>query len=214
MDIVIPAAPAPCQFIHVRQRHWLVQEATPAPQPGEAGLVRLAWVHDDCQGEELTVLWESEVDPEILNADSWEKLGDRGFDPPDRFAAYPHTLRWSCLTVTDALLFQAPFCAGIRLDAYQLDALAKGTSPPRHARGREGTPSRRTRIRVPWHPSGTGLLTESGSTKTGRRWSWLTRWWPRSRTCHAAKPPTRTGLLPPLTLCRPFKVTRDRADQA
>jgi hypothetical protein len=131
VNTLIPAPPTPGQLAHVRQRQWLVEETTPAPQPGQAALVRLACVDDDARGEELTVLWECEVDPEILTAEAWEKLGDRGFDPPDRFAAYLHTLQWSCVTATDPRLFQAPFRAGIRLDAYQLDPLRKALLLPR-----------------------------------------------------------------------------------
>jgi superfamily II DNA/RNA helicase len=131
VSTLIPAPPVPGQLVHIRQRQWLVEETTPAPQPGQAALVRLACVDDDAQGEELAVLWECEVDPEILTAEAWERLGDRGFDPPDRFAAYLHTLRWSCVTATDPRLFQAPFRAGIRLDAYQLDPLRKALLLPR-----------------------------------------------------------------------------------
>jgi SNF2 family DNA or RNA helicase len=47
------------------------------------------------------------------------------------FAAYLYTLRWNCVTVTDARLFQSPFRAGIRLDAYQLDPLRKALLLPR-----------------------------------------------------------------------------------
>ncbi|MBM3223148.1 MAG: DEAD/DEAH box helicase, partial [Candidatus Tectomicrobia bacterium] len=52
-------------------------------------------------------------------------------DPPTVFAAYLHTLRWNCVTATDPRLFQAPFRAGIRLDAYQLEPLRKALLLPR-----------------------------------------------------------------------------------
>jgi SNF2 family DNA or RNA helicase len=42
-----------------------------------------------------------------------------------------HTLRWNCVTATDARLFQAPFRAGIRVDAYQLEPLRKALRLPR-----------------------------------------------------------------------------------
>ena len=44
---------------------------------------------------------------------------------PRLFGAYVHTLRWHCVTATDPNLFQAPFWAGIRIDAYQLEPLRK-----------------------------------------------------------------------------------------
>ena len=41
------------------------------------------------------------------------------------------TLSWNCVTATDPNLFQAPFRAGIRIDAYQLDPLRKALRLPR-----------------------------------------------------------------------------------
>ena len=109
---------------------WL--PATPTRSAaGGATVVRLSCVDDDAQGQPLQVLWEHELDGAILNAEPWDALGQRGFDPAGRFAAYLHTLRWNCLTATDPNLFQAPFRAGIRLDAYQLEPLRKALLLPR-----------------------------------------------------------------------------------
>ena len=52
---------------------------------------------------------------------SWAGVAEKGFDPPNIFSAYLHTLRWNCVTATDPKLFQAPYRAGIKVDAYQLD---------------------------------------------------------------------------------------------
>ena len=57
--------------------------------------------------------------------------GNHGFDDPRRFAAFLHTLRWHCVTATDSNLFQAPFRAGIRIDAYQMEPLRKALRLPR-----------------------------------------------------------------------------------
>ena len=40
-------------------------------------------------------------------------------------------MRWNCVTATDPQLFQSPFRAGIRLDAYQLEPLRKALLLPR-----------------------------------------------------------------------------------
>jgi superfamily II DNA or RNA helicase len=98
---------------------------------GDATLVRLACVDDDAQGQALEVLWECEVDPEVLEAEAWDDLGAKGFDHPKYFAAYIHTLRWNSVTAADPRLFQSPFRAGIRLDAYQLEPLRKALLLPR-----------------------------------------------------------------------------------
>ena len=56
---------------------------------------------------------------------------NKGFDTPRRFSAFLHTLRWNCVTATDPNLFQAPFRAGIKLDAYQMEPLRKALRMPR-----------------------------------------------------------------------------------
>jgi len=93
--------------------------------------VRGACLDDDAQGQPLEVLWEHELDAEVLTAASWDRLASRGFDPPEMFSAYLHTLRWNCVTSTDTQLFQSPFRAGIKLDAYQLEPLNKALRLPR-----------------------------------------------------------------------------------
>jgi superfamily II DNA or RNA helicase len=125
------AMPEPGQLVHVRQRRYLV-ESTEVPQnAGDATLVHLSCVDDDAQGQALSVLWECEIDRDILTGESWGRLGEKGFDDVKLFAAYTHTLRWNSVTAADPKLFQSPFRAGIRLDAYQLEPLRKALLLPR-----------------------------------------------------------------------------------
>jgi SNF2 family DNA or RNA helicase len=93
--------------------------------------VRLACADDDNQGAVLEVFWELELDREILEGEAWGDLGQRGFDAPRKFAAYINTLRWGTVTATDGKLFQSPFRAGIRVDAYQMEPLRKALQLPR-----------------------------------------------------------------------------------
>src|SRR5579884_1616250 len=115
----------------VRLRRWLVEDVVPGPLSGDATLVDLACLDDDAQGERLKLLWEHEPDATVLAADGLPTLGERGFDPPRRFAAYLNTLRWNSVTAADPTLMQAPFRAGIRIDAYQLEPLRKALALPR-----------------------------------------------------------------------------------
>ena len=101
------------------------------PATGEATLVDLSCLDDDAQGEPLAVLWEHEIDARVLQDDGWSAVAEKGFDDPDLFAAYLRTLSWNCVTATDPNLFQAPFRAGIRIDAYQLEPLRKALRLPR-----------------------------------------------------------------------------------
>jgi superfamily II DNA or RNA helicase len=123
--------PATGQIVRVRQRTYLVEQTLDSPPGEDSTLVRLACVDDDAQGQPLEVLWEYEVDRDILTGEAWEAIAKRGFDEPKLFAAYLHTLRWNCVTATNPRLFQSPFRAGIRLDAYQLEPLRKALVLPR-----------------------------------------------------------------------------------
>ncbi|MGB9634193.1 MAG: SNF2-related protein, partial [Chloroflexaceae bacterium] len=128
----LPAHPPEVgQLVHVRARAWLVDEVIPLALPGQSCRVRLACADDDAQGQTLEVLWDYELDRQILQGAAWVDLAARGFDPQERVAAFLHTLRWNCVTATDPSLFQAPFRAGIRIDAYQMEPLHKALRLPR-----------------------------------------------------------------------------------
>ncbi|MGC8520099.1 MAG: SNF2-related protein, partial [Steroidobacteraceae bacterium] len=118
-------------LVRVRSRRWLVEEVIPSPSPGESPLVRLACADDDAQGQVLEVYWDYEPDRLIVEEEGWADLAARGFDSPRSFAAFFHTLRWNCVTATDPNLFQSPFRAGIKIDAYQMEPLRKALRLPR-----------------------------------------------------------------------------------
>jgi len=128
---MVDGRPSPGQVVRVRQRRYLVEEVIVSPSPNGATLVRLACVDDDAQGQPLEALWELEPDGEVLNSAGWDHLAARGFDLPRVFSAYLHTLRWNCVTATNPRLFQAPFRAGIKIDAYQVEPLRKALLLPR-----------------------------------------------------------------------------------
>ncbi len=118
------------EAVRVRSRTYLVEGVEADPGAGGT-LVELACLDDDAQGQHLEVVWELELGTEILNREAWQSIGKRGFDDPRQFSAYLHTLRWNCVTATDPRIFQAPFRAGIRIDAYQLEPLRKALLLPR-----------------------------------------------------------------------------------
>ncbi len=123
--------PQPGQIARVRQRLYLVEQAVLGASASDSTLVHLSCVDDDAQGTRLEVLWEREIDPQVMTGEAWESIARRGFDDPKLFSAYLNTLRWSCVASTDPRLFQSPFRAGIKLDAYQLEPLRKALRLPR-----------------------------------------------------------------------------------
>lgn len=86
------------EIVEVRQRRYLVEDTIPPVNGCDATLVALSCVDDDAQGQQLEVLWERELDAQVLSAEAWEQIASRGFDPADRFSAYLNVLRWNCVT--------------------------------------------------------------------------------------------------------------------
>lgn len=121
--------PLPGDFVRVRTRRWLVEEE--GNDNGGLDSLRLACVDDDAQGEVIEVLWDAELDGTILRDEGWGTVSKIGTDDPEVFSAYLRTLRWNTATAADRDLFQAPFRAGIHLDAYQLLPLRKALKLPR-----------------------------------------------------------------------------------
>ena len=123
--------PSPGEIVRVRQRFYLVEEVTRPKRKSDSTVVRMSCIEDDAQGQPLEVLWERELDAEPFRGEQWAGLGRNGFDDPDLFSSYFNTLKWNCVTATDPNLFQSPFRAGIKLEAYQLEPLRKALRLPR-----------------------------------------------------------------------------------
>ena len=121
----------PGAVVRCRTRRYLVEDVQAPLDPGGDTVVALACMEDDAIGSRLTVFREREIDFEVLGESSWEAVAQRGFDQPKQFSAYLNTLRWNCVTATDAELFQAPYRAGIDVKAYQLEPLRKSLLMPR-----------------------------------------------------------------------------------
>lgn len=126
----LPLAPPEVgALVQVRSRRWLVERV----RKSEVGspTVALACADEDAQGQTLEVFWNHEPDRRLLEDEGWSRLGEKGFDRPRQFAAFLNTLRWNLVTATDPRLFQAPFRAGIKVDAYQMEPLRKALRLPR-----------------------------------------------------------------------------------
>ena len=121
--------PGISSFVRVRGRRWLVEDTRDLGE-GLAS-VSLACVDDDAQGETADVVWSAELDASVLEDEGWDEIARTGTDDPATFSAYLKTLRWGTVTAADRDLLQAPFRAGIRLDAYQLLPLRKALRLPR-----------------------------------------------------------------------------------
>lgn len=126
--------PTEGQVVKLRSRTWLV-DTIDKSSSAQGTVLNLSCMDDDAQGQFLKVIWENEINPSIEGVEAWKSIGAKdkvpAFDPVRDFAAYFRTLRWNCVTSTSSDLFQAPFRAGIKLDPYQLEPLAKALKMPR-----------------------------------------------------------------------------------
>lgn len=123
--------PSVGSLVRVRARRHVV-EAVDAPSGGWAGeqhRVALSCIEDDAAGEASVIYWESEPDAKVISVKT--ALSSTHLDPPDRFAAWYHTLRWQGLSVVDRSRFQAPYRAGISVEAYQFEPLVRALRQPR-----------------------------------------------------------------------------------
>src|SRR3954451_16048143 len=128
-DVLPERPPERGELVQVRSRRWLVEDVRYTSD--ERPIVALACADDDAQGDELEVFWDYEFDRRILEEEGWADLASRGFDEPRQFAAFLNTLKWNTVTATEPNLFQAPFRAGITIDAYQMEPLRKALRLPR-----------------------------------------------------------------------------------
>lgn len=116
-------------FVELRGRPWLVEELR--GKADDLQTLCLSCIADDAQGERIEVLWDAEVGATILDEDGWKNVGTGLPDKAEVLAAYLRSIRWRSATAADRDLLQAPFRAGIRLDAYQLLPLRKALRLPR-----------------------------------------------------------------------------------
>ena len=65
-------APQVGDFVRVRNRRWLVEETSEVG--GGLATITLAGIDDDALGEQAEIVWEAELDKEILNQDDWPSL--------------------------------------------------------------------------------------------------------------------------------------------
>nr|WP_015063331.1 DISARM system SNF2-like helicase DrmD [Paracoccus marcusii]AFQ90330.1 hypothetical protein [Paracoccus marcusii] len=117
----------PGDFIEARGRRWLVDDVF----LGSPERHRLICVDDDAQGETIDVSLEAEIDATQVVEDGWNALAGSQPDDPVTLGAHLRAIRWRTASAADRKLFQAPFRAGIRLDAYQLLPLQRALELPR-----------------------------------------------------------------------------------
>ena len=95
---MVGTPPEQGQLVRVRQRQWVVSEATKSALPltplhalngHSQHLVTLSSIEDDGLGEELQVMWKLEPGAAIIK--QMALPASTGFDTPARLDAFPRT---------------------------------------------------------------------------------------------------------------------------
>ena len=119
------------EVVRVRSRRYLVEDVQVPRKGTQSAIADLSCLDDDAQGQKLSVLWNTEIDAEVIPRSSWDDVAKKGFDSARVFGAYLNTLRWNLVTSTNPDLFQAPYRAGIEVMSFQLEPLRKALALPR-----------------------------------------------------------------------------------
>jgi superfamily II DNA or RNA helicase len=133
-------APGVGELVRVRGQQWVVARRSDSTQPRDelaprqlpgATLVTLTSVSDDDLGDELTVVWEVEPGREVLPDTRLPEVTATGWDEPQVLGAFLDAVRWGTVASADDQTLQAPFRAGITIEDYQLEPVAKALAMPR-----------------------------------------------------------------------------------
>ncbi|OJF10753.1 DISARM system SNF2-like helicase DrmD [Couchioplanes caeruleus] len=133
-------APEVGELVRVRGQQWVVarcsvstqpRDELAASQPPGRTLVTLTSVSDDDLGEELTLAWEVEPGRKVLPETQLPQVTETGWDDPETLGAFLDAVRWGTVASADDQTLQAPFRAGITIEEYQLEPVAKALAMPR-----------------------------------------------------------------------------------
>ncbi len=137
--VVLDSVPQIGELVRVRGQQWVVSSRRDSTQPRDElapdlpgrSLVTLTSVSDDDLGSELTLAWEVEPGREILPQTRLPSVTADGWDEPQVLGAFLDAVRWGTVASADDATLQAPFRAGITIEDYQLEPVAKALAMPR-----------------------------------------------------------------------------------
>ena len=119
------------QIVSLRQKTWTVTSVSRSKtlSGGSIHKVTVECLSDIGLGRVIDVIWEREVEPQIIEAAHIPRV--TGLDSPSRFQAYLDAIRWSSSSLAEGNILQAPFRGGVQLEEYQLVPLMRALVMPR-----------------------------------------------------------------------------------
>jgi superfamily II DNA or RNA helicase len=136
VSIAVGDVPEVGNVVRVRDRLWVVSDATRSELPDETFrepqyLLNLTSVEDDGFGDTLRVIWEIEPGREVLRAATLPRPITDRLDAPQQLDAFIDAVRSGAIASADPHALQAPFRSGITIEDYQLDPVVRSLRVPR-----------------------------------------------------------------------------------
>lgn len=129
MTSTTEGTPTPQAVLAVQGQKWVVSQVESAGD--QDTLVSLQSVEHGRFGENLTVIWELESGYRVRPSVALPSVSaTAGFDPPERHAAFLHTMCWSAVISADMRPLQAPFRSGVTVGDYQVKPAACAVASP------------------------------------------------------------------------------------
>ncbi len=112
------------QLVQVRNRPFMVEDVSCYQSNGDTThMVALECLDDDAMGQKLRVVWERELNAQVLDTSFLPE--PRNWDQPGRFNAFLDAIRWSASSQVEGPRLQSAFRGAIELDEYQLVPVAR-----------------------------------------------------------------------------------------
>ncbi|RZI44486.1 hypothetical protein EGT07_03445 [Herbaspirillum sp. HC18] len=127
----IGVIPEQGQIVKLRHKIWAVTAVnkTKTQQNHAVHRVALECLSDDALGDNIQVIWEREVAPDVV--ESTELPSITAYDDPDLFDAFIRSLQWGASSLAVGDMLQAPFRGGVQMEEYQLAPVIRATNMPR-----------------------------------------------------------------------------------
>ena len=120
------------RLARVRDRIWLISDVSFSDDviSNSATLVTLESLEDSDQGSKTSVIFEREVDFQVLPENILPDIGN-SLDTPAVFDSFVNALRWTNKSILGGGVIRAPFYGAIQQQTFQLEPVIKALSMPR-----------------------------------------------------------------------------------
>ncbi|MCG8094852.1 MAG: DISARM system SNF2-like helicase DrmD [Candidatus Thiodiazotropha endolucinida] len=127
----IGTSPEQGQIVKLRHKIWAVTAVNKTSVHAGSAIHRVALecLSDDALGDDIQVIWEREITPQLIDSTSLPEI--TAYDEPELFDAFIRSLQWGASSLAVGDMLQAPFRGGVQMEEYQLAPVIRATNMPR-----------------------------------------------------------------------------------